>query len=171
MQDRILPSVVNDLHWTERATRIAVGVVLHSVLCLCTGVVLALVVTPAIGVVAPGAARSTELVLPVLMSALLASFAAPRCFRDSAPWVGLLGVTALFVGTQELYRGWSPIWSHQTRLEYVLSQLFGFSPGCSDSECLYLLFFGLPFLCLTTYGVASLLAQRIADRDDAEGSL
>jgi hypothetical protein len=147
--------------------RILAGTGVHLVFCLFGSTVLTLVVSAIIGAVSPWTAKGTELVVPVLAGALLASFAAPRWFHGSAPLVGIFGLLALFVGGLELYRGWSPTWSHQTRHDYVLSQLFGSWPGCSDSECLYLLFFGYPFLCLTTYGVASVIALALSRKDRA----
>ena len=98
--------------------------------------------------------RLIEFIPFVVVSALLAAFASSRWFRGAAPFVGLLGLLGLYLGGQE---GWSPSWSHQTREDYVLSQLFGTGSGCHDSECLYALFFGLPFVCLTTYSLSSLV--------------
>jgi len=112
-----------------------------------------------------------ELVLPVITSTLIAAFAAPRWFRCSAPWVGLLEFAAIYIGFRELYGGWSPTWSHQTRANYVLSQLFGTGQGCSDSECLYLLFFGYPFLCLTAYSAVSLIALGLTHKRQMPGDV
>jgi len=141
---------------------------LHSVFCLIGSVVLGIAVSAAIGIVSRGAAKATELAVPAIVSAVLALFAAPRWLRGSAPWVGLFGLAALFVGWQGLYQGWSPAWSHQTRKDYILAQLFGIGGSCSDSECLYLLFFGLPFLCLMTYGLISLIALGLTRKTPAQ---
>jgi hypothetical protein len=95
---------------------------------------------------------------------LLAAFATSRWFSRSAPWVGLLGLVSLFIGWQELWRAWSPTWSRQTRSDYVLSQLFGVHGSCGDSECLYMLLFAGPFVCLTAYSLAALITLRFIRR-------
>ena len=84
--------------------------------------------------------------------------ASPLLASSSAPFVGLLGLAALCIGAHELSHGWSPTWSHQTLKDYLLSQLFCLGSGCHDSEGLYALFFGLPFLGLTSYSLGSLVA-------------
>ena len=142
-------------------SKILAGALFHLFFCLFGSFVLTAAITVAITAISPGAARDTELVVGCLASALLASFVAPRWFRGSGPWVGIFGLVALFAGGQQLYRGWSPTWSDQSRSGYILSQLFGFSPGCGDSECLYLLLFGYPFLCLTVYSLVSAVALRL----------
>jgi hypothetical protein len=113
-----------------------------------------------IGVVWPGLFKHIEIVPFIAASTFLALFAAPRWCGRSAPWVGVLALVVLGTGTQELARGWSPSWSHQTRIDYVLSQLFCIKGGCSDSEGLYALRFGWPGLCFAAYSVASIFALR-----------
>jgi hypothetical protein len=150
----------------KRLLRTFAGLWFHTIFCLVGSVALTLAVGFIIGAISRQAANDTELIVPILAGALLATLAAPRWLRGSAPWVGILGLAALFIGWQELYRGWSPIWSHQTRRDYVLSQLFGFSPGCGDSECLYLLFFTFPFLCLSAYAVVGTVALAVNRKQD-----
>ncbi|HEY3973494.1 MAG TPA: hypothetical protein VGM18_10850 [Candidatus Sulfotelmatobacter sp.] len=147
-----------------RILRIVAGTGFHLAFCLFASFVLTVAITLIITAISFGEARNTELVLGSTASALAAAFAAPRWFRGSAPWVSVFGLLALFAGGQELYLGWSPTWSHQTRTDYVLSQLFGLRPGCGASECLYMLFFGYPFVCLTTYAVVGAVALALTKK-------
>ena len=144
-----------------RVSRAVLGFVVHAVIATTGGLVLGFVVNSGTGVLSRGAGTNVQVLtgfIPfVVVSALLAAFASSRWFRGVAPFVGLLGLLALYLGGQELWRAWSPSWSHQTREDYVLSQLFGTGSGCHDSECLYVLFFGLPFVCLITYSLSSLV--------------
>jgi len=144
------------------------GILFHAGIALLGGFALGSVI--ALGTEALSRGESTnvqalmEFVPFIVSSALLALFVTPRWFGGSAPWVGLLGLAPLFMGWQELWRGWSPTWSVQTRSEYLLSQLFGVRGGCGDSECLYVLFFTVPCACLMAYSVAALVAIRFIPR-------
>lgn len=99
-----------------------------------------------------------SLVTFIISSALLGLFFTPILLSRSAPFVGLLGLTALGIGAHELWHGWNSTWSHQTPTDYLLSQLFCLGAGCHDSEGLYALFSGWPFLGLTSYSMGSLVA-------------
>ena len=142
-------------------SRAVLGFMVHAMIATTGGLILGFVVNRGTGELSRGAATDVQVLtgfIPfVVGSALLAAFASSRWFRGVAPFVGLLGLLALYLGGHELWRGWDPSWSHQTRQDYVLSQLFGTGAGCHDSECLYALFFGLPFVCLTTYSLSSLV--------------
>ncbi len=144
------------------------GVVFHAAVASFGGFALGFALGLGSEAIARGESRTVQALaefLPFAVSgALLALFTTPRWFSRSAPWVGLLGVAALFIGGQELWHGWSPGWSHQTRSDYVLSQLFGVPSGCGDSECLYTLFFSCPFFCLTAYSAAALVSLRFKRR-------
>lgn len=145
----------------ERTARAIFGFAFHTILASAGSIVGGVLILHAINAAVPGLARNAELLPFILSSALLAAFATPRWLGSCAPWVGILGLLALYVGAHELIHGWSPTCSHQTRSDYVLSQLFCVKAGCSDSEGLYALFFGWPFLCLTTYALASIVALRL----------
>lgn len=147
----------------ERFGKAVLGVGFHAVACAVGSLVLGVLISATIGVISSEAARAGELLVPALVSAVLALLIAPRLSRRSAPFTVVFGLVALYIGWRELYWGWSPTWSHQTRREYVLSQLFGIGGSCSDSECLY-----LPFLCLTTYGLVSLIALGLTRKTSAQ---
>ena len=162
--------VSTDKGETENAV---LGIVFHGAVALFGGFALGLVL--GIGAGAVGAAviwgeasrsvqHSVEFLPFVVSNVLLAAFATPRWFSRSAPWVGILGFASLFLGWQELWRTWSPTWSHQTRSDYVLSQLFGVRGSCGESECLYMLLFTLPFVCLTAYSIAAFITLRFIRR-------
>ena len=148
----------------EGKPNVLLGVVFHSVFAFFGGLGLGLPLGLAVELLSRRESSQvqalSELVPFAVSGALVAVFATRRFYGRSAPWVGLLGLTTLFMGWQELWFGWSPTWSHQTRIDYVLSQLFGLSSGCSDSECLYMLFFTFPFVCLTAYSLAALITLR-----------
>lgn len=144
--------------WGERAARSIFGFAFHLFLATAGSVGLGLLLAYLINAIAPGIARHVEIVPFVAAGAMLASFATPRFCGRSAPWVGIVGLGALVLGLHDLLRYWSPSWSHQTRLHYVLSQLFCLGSGCGDSEGLYALLFGIPFLVLCTYSVVSMVA-------------
>ena len=101
---------------------------------------------------------SEDLVTFIISGALLGLFLTPLLLSRSAPFVGLIGLAVLCIGAQELWHGWSPAWSHQTQKDYLLSQLFCLDDRCHGSEGLYALFFGWPFLGLTSYSMGSLVA-------------
>ena len=152
---------------TQEGGRIAFtfGIFFHSIVALFGGFVLGSALDIAVNVVAPkafsGPALSESLPF-VLSGAVFGVFATHRWPSRSAPWVALLGVAALLIAAGDLWFGWSPTWSHQTRSDYVLSQLFGVSGSCHDSECLYLLFFVFPFACLTAYSIAAWITLRLS---------
>ena len=143
--------------WKERTAKGLVGLFFHVAVCTIGTFVIGLAISFVIPRAYLNGASYIELLPFIASSALLAAFAARRWFSRSAPWVGLFGLAPLFVGGQELWRGWSPTWSHQTRGDYVVSQLFCATSSCGDSEGLYMVFFGLPFLCLATYSIASFI--------------
>jgi phosphotransferase system glucose/maltose/N-acetylglucosamine-specific IIC component len=151
----------------EKWARAFLGTLFHVVFCLFCGFFLSILIGAVIGIVSRQAAKNTELVTLVLSGAFFGWFAAPRWFRWSAPWVGVFGLWALFSGVRELSRTWSPTWSDQTRHDYLMSQLFGISPGCGTSECLNTLFYGYPFLLLTAYGIASAVALAVTQKNKA----
>lgn len=146
---------------SESATEKLVGFALHAVLGTLGSLLLGSVISLGIDAIASGRDRQVKFLPFIVASALLASFATSRWFSRSAPWVGLLGLAALCLGVQELAREWSPSWSHQTRGNYVLSQLFCVGSGCGDSEGLYALLSGWPFACLTTYSLVALITLRL----------
>jgi hypothetical protein len=158
---------------TQRVGKALLGFLVHAMIATSGGLILGFVVNSGIGVLSRGASTDVqalvEIIPFVVVSALLAAFASSRWFRRAAPFVGLLGLLALYLGGQELWRAWSPSWSHQTREDYVLSQLFGTGSGCHDSECLYVLFFGLPFVCLTTYSLSSLVTLYFTRKIEPNG--
>jgi len=165
---RYTQSAMNSTANEGGAAKALGGVVFHAAVALFGGFVLGIVIGIGAQTLSRGAPRDAQALvefLPfVVSSALLALFTTSRWFSRSAPWVGLLGLAALFIGTQELWRGWSPTWSHQTHSDYVLSQLFGLPGSCADSECLYMLLFAGPFVCLTAYSVAALITLRFIHR-------
>ncbi len=140
------------------------GIAMHAAIGLFGGFVLGLALNLVVGALVRGASsdvRALAEFLPFVVSgALLSVFATRRWCNRSAPWVGLLGLAALLIGGQELWFGWSPTWSRQTRIDNLLSQLFGVSGGCGDSECLYMFLFTVPFVCLTAYSITALITLR-----------
>jgi len=147
---------------------VLLGIVLHTAIGLFGGFTLGFTLNFIVGFLARGASSDirtlAEFIPFVVSGAFLGMFATRRWCSRSAPWVGLLGLAALVAGGQELWFGWSPTWSHQTRIDHVLSQLFGVSGGCSDSECLYMLFFSLPFVILTAYSITASITLRFLQR-------
>jgi hypothetical protein len=138
------------------------GFAFHALLASAGTLAFGLLLGYLIGAVRPGLLKNREIVAFIAASALLALFATPRRCSRSAPWVGVLALIAFGTGAQELARTWSPAWSHQTRMDFVLSQLFCINEGCSDSEGLYALLFGWPCLCFGAYSLASLFALPLA---------
>jgi hypothetical protein len=106
---------------------VLLGIVLHTAIALFGGFTLGFALDLVVGFLARGASsdiRTLAEFLPFVVSgALLGMFATRRWCSRSAPWVGLLGLTALVVGGQELWFGWSPTWSHQT--VFFLSSIRG----------------------------------------------
>src|SRR5579864_241914 len=141
----------------ERISRWIFGFAFHAFLATAGSIAVGMLIAFAVGALAPGVTRHVGLFPFIVASALLASFATKWCGK-CAPWVGILGLIALCLGAHELWHGWSPSWSHQSRADYVLSQLFCIGTGCSDSEGLYALIFGWPSLSLITYSMFSLIA-------------
>jgi hypothetical protein len=168
LSNRYTYSVMNSKFNGGETANALLGIVFHAVLCVFGGLALGFVIGVGVGGFWRGASRNIQALaefLPlVVSSALLALFATSRWFSRSAPWVGLLGLASLFIGGLELWRGWSPTWSYQTRSNYVLSQLFGVPSSCGDSECLYMLLFSGPFVCLTAYSLAALIKLRFMRR-------
>jgi hypothetical protein len=143
---------------------VLLGIAFHSAVALFGAFALGCLLALAMEALVQGGATDVralaELLTFVVSGALLSVFTTPRWFSRSAPWVGLLGLAALLIGGHELWHGWSPTWSDQTRSDYVLSQLFGVSRGCGDSECVYMLIFSVPFVSLTAYSIAALAVLR-----------
>jgi hypothetical protein len=140
--------------------------VFHAILASAGSVAFGLLLGFLIDFMRPGLFKHLEIVPFIAASAFLAQFATPRWCGRSAPWVGVLALIIFGIGGQELARSWSPSWSHQARMDYVLSQLFCIKGGCSDSEGLYALLYGWPSLCVGAYSLASLFALRFGKGQD-----
>lgn len=80
----------------------------------------------------------------------------------TAEWTWTLGVLWLLVGAHELTSHWNASWSpEKTRWGYALANLFGPTPKCSGSECLYELVFTTPFAASMTYSIGAFLRRRL----------
>jgi hypothetical protein len=77
-----------------------------------------------------------------------------------AGWTWICGLIWLLIGIHELTSSWSPSWSHtESAWRYARTQLFGSIRLCSDSECLYELFFTTPFTISVTYSLGGFLKK------------
>jgi hypothetical protein len=132
--------------WGERAARGVFGFAFHVVLATVGTFAFGMLFSIAIGAIVPNIFKRMEFVPFVISGAALALFSVPRWCGRCAPWVGIVGLVFLGWGIQELAGSWSPTWSHQTRSDYVLSQLFCMHNDCSGTEGLYALFFWMAFL-------------------------
>lgn len=142
----------------DRFRDFILGLFLHTLLAIFGGLLVGFVFLVIFNELSPTLLQHRDFVPFILAGLLMGTFAASRWFRHSASWVGVFGLIAIYIGGRELWTGWSPGWSHETRISYFLSQLFGVYGGCSDSECLYYLLFGLPFICFSSYSAGGLLA-------------
>jgi hypothetical protein len=149
------------MKWTiageDKAARGFLGIAFHTFVGTVGSPLLAVLLQVAIGR-GHRVSDAVSIVSLLISGALLGLFFTPLLLSRSAPFVSLLGLAALWIGAHELWHAWSPTWSHQTQKDYLLSQLFCLGSGCSDSEGMYALFFGWPFLCLTSYSLGSLVA-------------
>src|SRR4051812_25344601 len=53
-----------------------------------------------------------------------------------ARFVWVAGMFWLLIGVLDTAAGWEASWSHQSRFNYVIDNLFGATSKCSGSECL-----------------------------------
>ena len=150
---------MSENHSRENRSGIAVvGFAFHVVMGTAGTFILAALIRRTIGFLTERHLKDADFVLPIVVSgAVLGLSVAPRLAGRVAPFVGLIGVAALVAGVHDFWRGWGT-WSHQSRIDYVLSQLFCVGSGCGDSDGLGALFYGWPFLCLTSYSLGSLAA-------------
>lgn len=144
---------------TRRWAELVVGFALHSVLATLgaatAGLVLYVVFRTVLGPVSP--AVNLKILFLSISIVFIGAIAVPRWCGRSAPWVGIPGLFLLWLGAHDLLKFWSPDWSHQTRGDYLLSQLFCIRSGCGATEGLYALLFGWPSFCLLAYSVSSVL--------------
>ena len=78
-----------------------------------------------------------------------------------AQWTWIIGTVWFFCGVYELTRFWSPAWSHEkSAWDYAKGQLFGPNRVCGASECLYQLFFTVPFVLSLTYSIGAFVRAR-----------
>jgi hypothetical protein len=98
----------------------------------------------------------------ILASAALLGYFVNRRFGHRTAlfiWGVALGWFAL--GFWELCRNWSPAWDyHRTRWAYAAANLFGPTPRCSGTECMYELFFTFPLATSCVYSLFALLGLR-----------
>lgn len=93
---------------------------------------------------------------------LLGYFVASKILGGrGANWTWLAGILWLLVGIWDVTRFWSASWSpEKTRWGYMLANLFGPTPRCSSTECLYELFYTTPFAASVMYSVGNFARQR-----------
>lgn len=78
-----------------------------------------------------------------------------------AEWTWTIGVVWFLYGVHDLTRFWRPSWSHaKSAWSYARGQLFGTNSVCGDSECLYQLFFTIPFILSIAYSIGAFVRAR-----------
>ena|SRR5271166_5591255 len=78
-----------------------------------------------------------------------------------ATFIWTIGVVWMLFGIYDVTRGWSATWSPEKTLwGYVFVNMFGPTPRCSGSECLYKLFFTTPLTASIAYFIGAYAAKR-----------
>jgi hypothetical protein len=98
----------------------------------------------------------------IALTALLMGYVLPSYMprRRTATCLWLVGVLWLSFGIYDLMRGWRSSWSpEKTRFDYLIANLF--TSRCSGTECLYELFFAVPFIASVAYSLGAYVRKRI----------
>lgn len=101
-----------------------------------------------------------------VVSILLGFFVARKIAEpEPAKWIWVPWLFWLSVGFGEVAGHWSPAWDvHPSRWSYAFENLFGTTPNCGATECLYEVFFTAPFLCAAFYSIGAAIALKASRR-------